>query len=389
MSEKILFDIAIVMLSGLVCGRLVKHLNMPNVTGYLIAGLILGPCVLNVIPENMVNSFSVASDMALGFIAFSIGSEFKISYFKKVGAAPFVIACLESFGAVAVVIVACVLLGFPAPLSILLGAIAAATAPAQTIMVIKQYNARGPMTSMLMSVALDDATALIAFGFAATIVKSMEESRGLSVLAILEPVYEVLISFVLGIVLAIVMMIFLRHFKKSSNRICVTVGIIFITIWLSGRLNGSALLSCMALGAALVNWSNEIDHVMEVSNSFTPPLLMFFFTMSGAGFNLDALKSIGLLGVVYVIMRVIGKMLGAYLGGKLTHQEEKVCRYLGPTLMPQAGVALGLILVAESIVPQYGPQIRTVILCSTFIYSILGPSVAKWALIKADEIKTA
>ncbi len=390
MSEKILFDIAIVMLSGLVCGRLVKHLNMPNVTGYLIAGLILGPCVLNVIPENVVNSFSVASDMALGFIAFSIGSEFKISYFKKVGAAPFVIACLESFGAVAVVIVACVLLGFPAPLSILLGAIAAATAPAQTIMVIKQYNARGPMTSMLMSVvALDDATALIAFGFAATIVKSMEESRGLSVLAILEPVYEVLISFVLGIVLAIVMMIFLRHFKKSSNRICVTVGIIFITIWLSGRLNGSALLSCMALGAALVNWSNEIDHVMEVSNSFTPPLLMFFFTMSGAGFNLDALKSIGLLGVVYVIMRVIGKMLGAYLGGKLTHQEEKVCRYLGPTLMPQAGVALGLILVAESIVPQYGPQIRTVILCSTFIYSILGPSVAKWALIKAGEIKTA
>ena len=376
MSEKILFDIAIVMLSGLVCGRLVKHLNMPNVTGYLIAGLILGPCVLNVIPENMVNSFSVASDMALGFIAFSIGSEFKISYFKKVGAAPFVIACLESFGAVAVVIVACVLLGFPAPLSILLGAIAAATAPAQTIMVIKQYNERGPMTSMLMSVvALDDATALIAFGFAATIVKSMEESRGLSVLAILEPVYEVLISFVLGIVLAIVMMIFLRHFKKSSNRICVTVGIIFITIWLSGRLNGSALLSCMALGAALVNWSNEIDHVMEVSNSFTPPLLMFFFTMSGAGFNLDALKSIGLL--------------GAYLGGKLTHQEEKVCRYLGPTLMPQAGVALGLILVAESIVPQYGPQIRTVILCSTFIYSILGPSVAKWALIKAGEIKTA
>ncbi len=243
---------------------------------------------------------------------------------------------------------------------------------------------------MLMSVvALDDATALIAFGFAATIVKSMEESRGLSVLAILEPVYEVLISFVLGIVLAIVMMIFLRHFKKSSNRICVTVGIIFITIWLSGRLNGSALLSCMALGAALVNLSNEIDHVMEVSNSFTPPLLMFFFTMSGAGFNLDALKSIGLLGVVYVIMRVIGKMLGAYLGGKLTHQEEKVCRYLGPTLMPQAGVALGLILVAESIVPQYGPQIRTVILCSTFIYSILGPSVAKWALIKAGEIKTA
>ncbi len=390
MSEKILFDIAIVMLSGLVCGRLVKHLKMPNVTGYLIAGLLLGPCVLNVIPETMVSSFSVASDMALGFIAFSIGSEFKISYFKKVGVAPFVIACFESFGAVVIVIAACVLLGFPLPLSILLGAIAAATAPAQTIMVIKQYNAKGPMTSMLMSVvALDDATALIAFGFAATIVKSMEESKGFSMWSVFEPIYEVLISFVLGIVMAIIMIVFLRHFKKSSNRICVIVGIIFLTIWISGKISGSALLSCMALGAALVNLSNEVDNVMQVSNAFTPPLLMFFFTMSGAGFNLEALKSIGLLGVVYVIMRVVGKMLGAYLGGKLTHQNEKVCKYLGPTLMPQAGVALGLILVAEAIVPQYGAQIRTVILCSTFIYSILGPSVAKWALTKAGEIKAA
>ncbi len=316
----------------------------------------------------MVSSFSVASDMALGFIAFSIGSEFKISYFKKVGVAPFVIACFESFGAVVIVIAACVLLGFPLPLSILLGAIAAATAPAQTIMVIKQYNAKGPMTSMLMSVvALDDATALIAFGFAATIVKSMEESKGFSMWSVFEPIYEVLISFVLGIAMAIIMIVFLRHFKKSSNRICVIVGIIFLTIWISGKISGSALLSCMALGAALVNLSNEVDNVMQVSNAFTPPLLMFFFTMSGAGFNLEALKSIGLLGVVYVIMRVVGKMLGAYLGGKLTHQNEKVCKYLGPTLMPQAGVALGLILVAEAIVPQYGAQIRTVILCSLSI----------------------
>lgn len=388
MSDKILFDIAIVMLSALICGRLVKHINMPNVTGYLIAGLILGPFLTNLIPADMVTNFSVASDMALGFIAFSIGSEFKISYFKKVGAAPIVIACCESFGAVLIVTLTCILLKFPLPLAILLGAIAAATAPAQTIMVVKQYNARGPMTSMLMSVvAIDDATALIAFGFAATIVKAMEESRGISILSILEPVYEVGVSFVLGFLLSIIMIIFFRHFKKASNRLCVMVGILFLTIWISNQIGGSALLSCMALGAGLVNLFDEVDKVMEITNSFTPPLLMLFFAISGAGFDVAALKGIGLIGIVYVVMRVIGKMLGAYVGGKIMKQDEKTCRYLGPTLMPQAGVALGLIMVAQTIVPKYGSQISTVILCSTFIYSILGPSVAKWALTKAGEIK--
>lgn len=388
MSDKILFDIAIVMLSALICGRLVKHINMPNVTGYLIAGLILGPFLTNLIPADMVTNFSVASDMALGFIAFSIGSEFKISYFKKVGAAPIVIACCESFGAVLIVTLTCILLKFPLPLAILLGAIAAAPAPAQTIMVVKQYNARGPMTSMLMSVvAIDDATALIAFGFAATIVKAMEESRGISILSILEPVYEVGVSFVLGFLLSIIMIIFFRHFKKASNRLCVMVGILFLTIWISNQIGGSALLSCMALGAGLVNLFDEVDKVMEITNSFTPPLLMLFFAISGAGFDVAALKGIGLIGIVYVVMRVIGKMLGAYVGGKIMKQDEKTCRYLGPTLMPQAGVALGLIMVAQTIVPQYGSQISTVILCSTFIYSILGPSVAKWALTKAGEIK--
>lgn len=390
MSDTIIFDIGIVMLTALIFGRLVKHLKMPNVTGYLIAGLLLGPCCFNIISADMVNNFGVASDIALGFIAFSIGSEFKISYFKKVGVAPVVIACLESFGAVALVLLACVLLRFPLPLSILLSAISAATAPAQTIMVVKQYNAKGPMTSMLMSVvAIDDATALIAFGFATTIVKSMESGKAFSIMSALTPLYEVFISFVLGFFMAMVMMIFLRHFKKAANRLCVIVGIVMIAIWLSGMVGGSSLLSCMALGAAMVNLSNDIDELMDISNAFTPPLLMLFFTISGAGFALNELKSIGLIGIVYVVMRVAGKMLGAFVGGKLTHQDAATCKYLGPTLMPQAGVALGLIMVAQKLVPQYGPAIRTVILCSTFIYSILGPSVAKWSLVKAGEIKKA
>lgn len=387
MSDTILLDVALVMLTGLIFGRLVKHLKMPNVTGYLIAGLLLGPCVLNLIPADMVNNFSVASDMALGFIAFSIGSEFKISYFKQVGFTPIVIAITESLGAVFFVTAACILLGFDIGLSILLGAIAAATAPAQTIMVIRQYRAKGPLTSMLMSVvALDDAVALIAFGFAATFVKAMTSHKGISLMSVLSPFYEVAVSFLLGAILAIVMILYLRHFKKSSNRLCLCVGIIFIGTWLANQIGGSALLTCMALGAVLVNLFQETENVMKAVDAFTPPLFMLFFAMSGAGFDIGALKSIGLIGLTYVVMRVAGKMAGAWFGGKVMKADRKICRYLGPTLMPQAGVALGLILVAEAIVPEFASQIRTVILCSTFIYSILGPSVAKSALIKAGEI---
>ncbi len=383
----ILFDIGIIMVTGLLFGRLVKLFKMPNVTGYLIAGLLLGPSVFNLIPADMVSNFSVASDMALGFIAFSIGSEFKLNYFKQVGITPIVIAIAESFGAVIFVMLTCILLGFDPILSILLGAIAAATAPAQTIMVINQYKAKGSLTSMLMSVvALDDAVALIAFGFAATIVKSMESHQGISILSILSPFYEIIISFVIGAILAIFIALLAKYFKKPSNRLCMLVGFIFLSIWLSNLLGGSALLSCMSLGGVLVNIFHDIESFIKISDSFTPPLFMLFFAMSGAGFDLSAIQSIGLIGVIYIIMRVVGKMFGAWLGGKIQKAEPKICKYLGPTLMPQAGVALGLVLVAESIVPQFAAQIRTVILCSTFVYSILGPSVAKAALVKAGEI---
>jgi Kef-type K+ transport system membrane component KefB len=178
----------------------------------------------------------------------------------------------------------------------------------------------------------------------------------------------------------------MKFFKKDANRLCIAVGVVLMTVFLSDVVDGSSLLACMALGAFMVNLSSEIDGMIKVANNFTPPINVLFFAISGAGFALGELKSIGLIGIVYVVTRVIGKMAGAYVGGRLTKQDKNTCKYLGPTLMPQAGVALGLIMVAQNILPQYGPMIRTVILCSTFIYSILGPSVAKWALIKAGEI---
>lgn len=389
METKTLAIIALMMVSGLLLGRLCKYIKLPNVTGYLIAGLLFGPSLFNLIDSEMINQFTIISDIALAFIAFSVGCDFSLDYFKKVGSAPVVIAIFEAMGAVVLLTVVLILFGFDTKLSILLGAIAAATAPAQTIMVINQYKAKGKLTSMLLSVvAIDDAVALIGFGFASTIVTTMTGKGEKSLLlSILDPFYQLFISVIIGFVIAMVMKLLLRMFKKRSNRICVILGMVTLTYFLATILKGSALLSCMCLGAVLTNIIHDTDDVAAAAEGFSPPIYMMFFVISGAGFDISALKSIGLIGVIYVVVRVIGKMGGAYLGGKLTHQPKEVCNWLGPTLMPQAGVALGLIAVAGTMVPDYAPQLRTVILCSTFIYSIIGPSVAKFSLAKAGEIK--
>ncbi|MGH4118750.1 cation:proton antiporter [Clostridium sp.] len=388
MESKIIIEVAIILFAGILFGRLAKFIKLPNVTGYLIAGLLLGPSFFNFLPANMVNGFSVISDVALGFIAFSIGSEFNLSYFKKVGISPIVIAIAESFGAIILVTITLIIFGFDIKLSILLGAIAAATAPAQTIMVINQYKAKGPLTSMLMSVvAIDDAVALIGFGFATTIVKMMSSNINTNIiLSILTPIYGILISFILGGIASILMKLIFRWFKKSSNRLCIIIAFILITYWVAGLLQGSPLLACMALGGVFVNIYEDIDSVIKITENFSPPIFMVFFVISGAGFKISALAGIGVIGLLYVIMRIIGKIAGAWLGGKITKQDDKICKYLGPTLMPQAGVALGLIVVAGNLIPEYATQIRVIILCSTFIYSIIGPIAAKIALEKSGEI---
>jgi Kef-type K+ transport system membrane component KefB len=387
LENSIIFEIAAILLAGLIFGRLGKFAKLPNVTGYLIAGLILGPCVLNVIPISMVDGFSVISDIALSFIAFSIGSQFSFTYFKQVGMAPIIIAITESFGAIILVTGVLIAFGIDLKLSIMLGAIAAATAPAQTIMVVNQYNAKGPLTSMLLSVAaIDDAVALVGFGIAAAVVNMLSAAAPVSVLSFLSPLYQIGVSLALGIAAGLLMKLLFMWFKKPSNRICIITALIALTYWLAGLVGGSTLLACMALGAMLVNTTDEAESAVKLANAFTPPIFVIFFVISGAGFDIGALSAIGIIGLIYVVARVGGKMLGAWFGGVVTHQEKKICRYLGPTLMPQAGVALGLIVLASTLVPDYAPQLRTVILCSTFIYSIVGPSAAKWALQKGGEI---
>lgn len=389
MEFDVLFYLACILFSGLLFGKIAKKVKLPNVTGYLVAGLLIGPSVLGLIPEGIVSQMTVLSDMALGFIAFSIGSEFKISYFKRVGFTPIVIAVFEALGAVFLVILGLAFTGHGLPFSIVLGAIAAATAPAATIMVIKQYKAKGPLTETLLSVvALDDAVALIAFGFAVTIAKSLESAQtGSMLMSVLNPFIEILTAVVVGALLGLIFTFILRFFKSGNNRLILSIAFVFAAIAVSKLVNASSLLMCMSMGAILANTCKISDTIMKVTDSVTPPLFMIFFVLSGAELKLSVIPTIGLVGIVYVVLRVAGKMLGAWAGGAIMKAPETVRKYLGPTLIPQAGVAIGLSLVAESVVPQYASVIRAVVLCGTLIYEIIGPMVTKISLKKAGEIK--
>ena len=382
-----LLYLSIMIFVGMAFGRLAKLCKLPNVTGYLVGGLILGPSVLGIVPAQALEGMNLISNVALGFIAFSIGNEFKLSYFKRVGVTPIVIAVLESLLAVVFVVAGLILAGFEVPFALVLGSIAAATAPAATIMVIKQYKARGPITETLLSVvAIDDATALIFFSICVAIAGAMSGNVSSLAESLLAPLVEIFGAVLLGFALGLLFLLPLRWFKKSGNRLALIFGFVFLGVGIADLLGVSSLLLCMAMGAALANFSREADSVMKLTDGVTPPLFLLFFVTSGAELQLSVLPSIGLAGVIYVLLRVAGKFSGAWLGGKVCQAQESVRRYLGLALVPQAGVAIGLSLIATTAVPEYGATIRAIILCGTLIYEMVGPALAKLSLTKAGEI---
>ncbi|MCF0134917.1 MAG: cation:proton antiporter [Lachnospiraceae bacterium] len=385
-----LLAVAVMIFSGMACGRLVKQIKLPNVTGYLIAGLLIGPSVLNLISAEAIEGFTVVSNAALGFIAFSIGNEFKISYFKKVGPAPIIIAVFESLFAVVFVALGLLLTGHDLPFSLCLGAIAAATAPAATIMVIKQYKAKGPMTETLLSVvAIDDATALIYFSICVAIANAMG-GNGVDLKSLLlDPAIEIFGALLAGAVFGAIFTFPLRYFKKPGNRLALIIGFVFAGVALAEMLGMSSLLFCMAMGAVFCNLSSNTDIkiINTITDGFTPPLFMLFFVTSGAELKLSVLPTIGVAGVIYVLLRVCGKLFGSWLAARISKASKAVQNYLGFALVPQAGVAIGLSLVAQTAVPQFGETIRAVILCATLIYELVGPAISKFALTKAGDIK--
>jgi len=417
--------IAIALFVGLLSSRLMKLLRLPNVTGYLISGIIFGPYVLGQYiggwtieagsPTN-IQAISWISEIALGFIAFTIGCSFKASSLKAVGKRVVVITICEALGGALITIgglfIAYIFLKETLPISIILtlGAIACATAPAATLMVIRQYKARGPVVDTLIPVvAFDDAVALIAFSVLFSISKSLASSSDLSFVGIIVvPLLEILISLGLGAALGFVVTFGCRFFKSRANRmilaiasILVVVGLSMLATTLGWKMFGedfsfSSLLSCMMIGAIFINFQKDAQRTIERIDQFTPPLYMLFFVISGANLNItifaskDALLVI-IVAAVYIVSRSIGKWTGAYASSKITHAEPTVQKYLGFTLLPQAGVAIGLATTASQTFSKLGFEkesslILAVILTSTIIYELVGPLITKIALNKANEI---
>ena len=386
MELNILTYLAIALFIGLISGKVMKIFKLPNVTGYIIFGLIAGPYVLKIIPANVVEAFGIIPDVALGFIAFSIGSEFKISYLKKVGKSPVIIAFCEAFGAVILVDIALILAGCDITYALVLGAIASATAPAATIMVVKQYRAKGPVTDTLLPVvAIDDAVALIAFGLSVAAAKIIGNSGDI-LNTILTPIIEIFGGLIFGAVLGIVFAFLIKWFTGRGNRLSIAIAMVCFCVGISELCGFSSLLACMAMGAVLINISDKCNELFKLTDRFTPPLFLLFFVISGAELNISVLPTVGVIGIIYIVVRVIGKVLGAYLGASVSKAEPNVKKYLGMTLIPQAGVAIGLSIAAMSVVPEYGEEIRAIILCGTIIYELVGPVITKISLKQAGEI---
>lgn len=383
-----LLCLAIFIVVGFIGSALAHRVRFPAVTGYLVAGLILG--LTGLITKETLSRFDILADLALGFIAFSIGSEFKLDFLKKVGAAPIVITVFEAFGAVLVLDILLITIGVPLPVALLLGAIGAATAPAATLMVVRQYKADGPVTRMLLPVvAMDDAAALIAFSVSAAIAQMIASDHGVALVPmLLDPLLEVAGSLALGSVLGALAAFFLRRFKTDGDRLGLACALVMSGVGLSSLLGLSALLVLMMTGAIFTNLSRQSVNLFKVTDTVTPPLFLMFFVLSGAELDVTVLGSIGLIGVVYVVARVFGKVIGSYLGARIARVEPVIRNYLGFTLVPQAGVAIGLSLVALRILPEYGATIRAVILCATLIYELTGPLITKAALVKAGEIRS-
>lgn len=417
--------IALALLVGLLSSRLMKFLRLPNVTGYLLAGIVFGPYVLGqyiggwttdpTSPTN-ISTITWISDIALGFIAFTIGCSFKASSLKAVGKRIVIITVFEALGGAFITIgglfIAYIFLKDSLPVSLILtlGAIACATAPAATLMVIKQYQARGPVVDTLIPVvAFDDAVALIAFSILFSLSKSMAAATDLSVMGVIVvPLIEIVASLALGTLLGFLVSFGCKFFKSRANRMIMVIASIFIVVGLSmlaemyqWKIFGedfsiSSLLSCMMIGAIFINMRKDAQRTIERVDQFTPPIYMLFFVISGASLNITIFASkdallVVIIALVYIVMRSVGKWSGAFLSSKMTHSEPTVQKYLGFTLIPQAGVAIGLATTASTEFAKLGFEqeaslVLAVVLTSTIVYELIGPLITKIALYKAGEI---
>ena len=398
-------------MAGLMLSRVAKLMKLPAVTAYLIAGILVGPYVLGAfgvsglgfISMEDVESYSIICDVALGFIAFSIGNEFRVSQLKKIGKQATIVGISQAVITTLLVDVALIIFHLIAPdvlslpAAVTLGAIASATAPAATLMVVKQYKAKGPLTDMLLPVvALDDAVGLVLFAVSFGVAKALQSGKIDVVSVVVEPILEVVLSLALGLIMGLLFTFFERFFHSRSKRLSMSIAFVLMTIALSMlkfniggvHIGFSSLLVCMMLGTVFCNICDFSEELMERVDRWTAPLFVLFFVLSGAELELSVFGSLAvvLVGIVYILARSAGKYSGAYVSAKFSGCDEKIVKYLGITLLPQAGVALGMAMKAGEL-GEDGLIVANITLFAVLVYEIVGPMLTKISLLKAGDIK--
>jgi len=406
-----LLSIAIALSAGLLMSRVVKPLKLPAVTGYLIAGILIGPYCLGqlglsgigFVNHTEVSALSVMNDMALGFIAFAIGDEFRLSQLKHTGKQATIIGILQAFITTIVVDAALIALHFilgedklPLSTAIILGAIASATAPAATLMVVRQYKAKGKLTNLLLPiVALDDAVGLIIFAISFGVAKNLVIGEANLISILVDPLIEIIASLIAGAIIGYILAWAEKFFKSNSKRQALVVTAIFFAVAISKtkhqfgpvHLGFSPLLVCMMLGTIFCNVCDFSADLMEKTDKWTAPLFILFFVLSGAELEFSVFSDPAVIGigVAYIISRSFGKYFGARWGADISKCEPNIKKYLGITLLPQAGVALGMSITAMEL-GETGIMIRNIVLFGVLIYELFGPLMTKNALMKAGDI---
>ena len=407
----ILLSVSIAMLAGLLMTRVIKPLKLPAVTAYLIAGVLIGPYCLGALhipgvgftSSEAVTKLSLVSEVALGFIAFSIGNEFRLEDLKHTGRQAAIIGVTQALIAALLVDAALLVLHLLMPekltaaQAITLGAIATATAPAATLMVVRQYKAKGPLTNLLLPiVALDDAVGLVVFAVSFGIARTLTSGTVDLVSILVNPLVEIAASLALGTVLGWLLTQLEKLFNSNTNRLNLTIAFVFLTASLamlefqvgSVTVGFSSLLVCMMLGTVFCNLCPLSHDLMEKADKWTSPLFALFFVISGAELELRVFTDVAIvgIGVVYILFRSLGKYFGAFISAECVKCTPQICKYLGITLLPQAGVALGMCITARQLGAQ-GDLIRNIVLFSVLIYELVGPMLTKLALTKAGDIQ--
>lgn len=388
----VIISIALMLFSGFSMTRLTKRLRLPNVTAYIVVGILIGPFCLNLVPATVIDGMDFLSDIALAFIAFSTGEFFKLSTLKKNGMKVVIITVLEAcLATVVVFIVTYCILGVDLGFSIVLAALASATAPASTVMTIRQTGAHGDFVDTLLQVvALDDVVGLIEYSVAISLALSVSlGSASIGATGILKPIGINLGVLLLGGLFGLFLKLLMPKKRSNDNRLIISVSLIFAFCGICALLDVSPLLGCMSMGTVYINITND-EKLFKQLNYFTPPILLLFFVRSGLSFRLDALvnnsTAVGntpllVIGVVYFVVRIVGKYAGAFLGCLITGKPKEVRNYLGLALIPQAGVAIGLAaLGARTLGGETGVALETVILSSSVLYELVGPACAKLSL---------